>query len=424
MDELFRSWMQPVPESRDPRPVFPVEVTQPIDAALSKMRGIDQRSREAANANQAQRMHAVPPRVGSAAQPGRTTTPNGQYAYQPPPQIPAQSFPGMQSLPYQSHPPPFPTSMRSPAPASLPSPIRQSAVISNSPYNAPPPPGGAAANYVYTGPPPPTMSHQARLDKLRYDVGGLLDSVRVHLAHYPHDQEKLKLVGNLQSLKTLLDTGSLSLTHIQSTEIVVANIARDLPFRPPATSVQAPTPQPPTQAAPPPFDPSVIASILARGTPQPTPQQSAPAPVYAPPPPVVSTPQFASAFPAIAAPQQAAAAPPPSMSQIMSLLKPNTPSSAAATPVPAPAGSGLSLLDQLRASGILGVTPVQSTPVQAPAAANILSQLMQPQPGAQALNDVKMEAVSLKMYVKKIRFKEHRTNLVQSASTFDTSTIR
>jgi hypothetical protein len=84
------------------------------------------------------------------------------------------------------------------------------------------------------------------------------------------------------------------------------------------------------------------------------------------------------------------------MSQIMSMLKPNNPS-AGPIPMPAPPASGISFLDQLRASGILGATPAQSTPVQAPAAASILSQLMQPQAGAQALNDVRMEAASLKM---------------------------
>jgi hypothetical protein len=87
------------------------------------------------------------------------------------------------------------------------------------------------------------------------------------------------------------------------------------------------------------------------------------------------------------------------MNQIMSLLKSNTPSSASLNPVPAAAVPGLSLLDQLRASGLLGATPAQSTPVQAPAAASILSQLMHPQAGVQAMNDVKLEAASLKMYV-------------------------
>lgn len=233
------------------------------------------------------------------------------------------------------------------------------------------------------------------MGKLRYDVSGLLDSVRNHLAAYPQDQEKLKLVSNLQSLKGLLDSGSLSLTHIQSTEIVVANIARDLPFRPPTATAQVPTPVPQPNVmqpqAPVSLDPNLIASILARNTPQPTPSQPAAPYAYAPPPPVASTPHYPLSVPPPSTPGTL----PPNLA---SLLAGGKPPLIPGQPAPPPAaGGGLNLLDQLRASGLLGATPVQSTPVQAPAAASILSQLMQPQPSAQALNDVKLEAASLKM---------------------------
>jgi pre-mRNA cleavage complex 2 protein Pcf11 len=396
MEELCRSWMQPVPESRDPRPVFPIEVMQPIDSTLSKMRDIDQRSREAVNHVRNQAMHPLPPRVTGVPQAGRTSTPNGQYAYPPPPQMSPQGLGGTQNLPYQSHPRPFSHPVRSPAPPNLPSPVRHGGMEMAQPYQppqSPPSQGKNAVNYVYTGPPPPKLSHQDRLEKLRYDVGGLLDSVRAHLALYPHDQEKLKLVQNLQSLKALIDTGSLSLTHIQSTEIVVANIARDLPFRPPTIPVHAPAPQPSPQI----FDPSIIASILARGTTQPALSQPPAPQTYAPPPPMMPTPQFSSAYPATAPPQPPVGIPPASMSHLMSIMKPITPPSVSASPTPAAVRSGMSLLDQLRSSGLLGATPTQSTPVQAPAAASILSQLMRPQAGAQAMNDVKLEATSLKM---------------------------
>ncbi|KIV99945.1 uncharacterized protein PV09_08462 [Verruconis gallopava] len=407
MEELFRSWLQPVPESRDPRPVFPPEVTQPIEAALSKMRGIDQRSREAVHGSQSQKMNAVPPHVTNIAQPGRTPTPTGQYGYQPPSQVSPQGFPGIQNIPYQSHPPPYGAPVRSPVPQNVASSLQPGSMGINQSFQPPSLPQNVnSVNYVYSGPPPPTMSHQARLEKLRYDVQGLLDSVRVHLAHYPHDQEKLKLQQNLQSLKSLLDNGSLSLTHIQSTEIVVANIARDLPFRPPTATVPTPTPAPAPAPAPAPtpqpqptlnLNPSVIASILALGTPQQTPHQAVQPQAYVPPP-VTSTMPYSAAYPATAPSHPTSGLPVAAVNSAMSQIKPNVPSPAAGPPPPAvvPA-SALSILDQLRASGILGSMSAQSTPVQVPAASSILSQLMQPQAGAQGMNDVRLEANSLKL---------------------------
>lgn len=55
MEGLLRTWKQPVPESMDPRPVFPVDVTKDIENALTKIR--------AAVQQQVQRpQHALPPR--------------------------------------------------------------------------------------------------------------------------------------------------------------------------------------------------------------------------------------------------------------------------------------------------------------------------------------------------------------------------
>jgi pre-mRNA cleavage complex 2 protein Pcf11 len=38
MEGLLRTWKLPVPESLDPRPVFPADVTRDIENALTKMR--------------------------------------------------------------------------------------------------------------------------------------------------------------------------------------------------------------------------------------------------------------------------------------------------------------------------------------------------------------------------------------------------
>jgi hypothetical protein len=258
----------------------------------------------------------------------------------------------------------------------------------NAPSQAYPPLTQAATpvNYIYSGPSPPTMSHQARLEKLRFDVQGLLDSVRGHLAVYPHDHEKLKLLQNLQSLKTLLDSGSLSLTHIQSTEIVVANIARNLPPQPFPSSSQPPASnmQPQGQLA---FDASSIASILARGTSQPhiAQTQDIQANHLS-----ASTPRSPSGLPGFTARQSAI---PALGSSIMPILQPNVSSQTSVSG----AATNLGLFEQLRASGLLDATPVQSTPVQAPMAASILTQLMQPQASTKVLSDARVDTASLKM---------------------------
>lgn len=55
MEGLLRTWKQPVPESMDPRPVFPADVTRDIENALAKIRAVAQQ--------QVQRpQHALPPR--------------------------------------------------------------------------------------------------------------------------------------------------------------------------------------------------------------------------------------------------------------------------------------------------------------------------------------------------------------------------
>ncbi|KAL6707127.1 mRNA 3' end processing factor [Coniothyrium glycines] len=54
MEGLLRTWKQPVPESMDTRPVFPLDVTNDIENALNKMR--------AAIQQQVRPQHALPPR--------------------------------------------------------------------------------------------------------------------------------------------------------------------------------------------------------------------------------------------------------------------------------------------------------------------------------------------------------------------------
>jgi pre-mRNA cleavage complex 2 protein Pcf11 len=385
MDELFRSWKQPVPESRDPRPVFPVEVTQRIDTALDRFRGVAEKHRQEEEQARMQKMQRqMPSRYPPNLQQGRTPTPTGGYSYQPPPIVGQNSNPNSQEIAAMmssfqpSSTPQYPPAVRSPAPMPA---IRHG----HMPQGYPPPlQNNPAMPYVYTAPPPPTMSHQARLDKLRADVQGLIERARAHLARYPYDQEKFKLLGNLQNLKTVVDGGALVLSQIQSTELVVANIGRDLGPPPVAAPQQ-----------PPQFNPALIQSILAGATSQPTPPQPYPHQGYAPPPPAVSTPQYAHATPSPVGPQSA---PPVNMAHIMSLLQPAAPNSANTTPqVQAATPAQPSLLDTLRAAGLLG-----GTPTIPPAETTSYAPLQSQPPShfvAAAGNDVRLDSASIKMYV-------------------------
>lgn len=69
MEGLLRTWKQPVPESMDSRPVFPLEMTSDIENALNKMR-----SAQAQMQSQRQ-VHALPARPVIAAGWRSTPTP-------------------------------------------------------------------------------------------------------------------------------------------------------------------------------------------------------------------------------------------------------------------------------------------------------------------------------------------------------------
>ncbi|KAF2417682.1 hypothetical protein EJ08DRAFT_70532 [Tothia fuscella] len=407
MEELFQSWKQPVPLSRDPRPVFPVEITASMDSSLEKMRSINLRAEQEKEQARLQkmRMAQLPARLGNMP-PRQTPTPTGSYGYKAPPIIGQNSNPNsgeiaamMNSYQQPSTPNNYQQALRSPG--AFPPPSRQGAPFQPYPSQPHPPqqyppqqhtpqqhPASTAPAFSYSGPPPATMSHQARLDKLRADVQGLLDRTNAFLVHNPYDGEKKDLLANLGKLKQLLDGGQLSLASIQSTEVVVANLALKLPSHPPAPVY------PPASAPPqlPQMSPALLA-MLSGQTPQPTPPQSQPPQPYSypPPPSVAPTPQYAP-------PPLPQSGPPVSIAQMMAMIRASTPTLQPASPATAlaPAAPNL-LLEQLRASGLLGGMPSANTnsatvtPVLTPTLN--FSELAQPQP----VHEVKIDSASLKI---------------------------
>lgn len=83
MDEMLKTWKEPVPGSIDARPVFPPDVTRPIESALIKARTSAVQAQHEHMRNQQQhrgRQNGTPAPYRQTA-----TPPNLQQAYNPPP---------------------------------------------------------------------------------------------------------------------------------------------------------------------------------------------------------------------------------------------------------------------------------------------------------------------------------------------------
>ena len=82
MDEMLKTWKEPVPGSMDPRPVFPPELTRPIENALIKAKTSFVQAHQEHLKNQQQQLN----RGRSTASPaGYRDTPTPPNAYRPPP---------------------------------------------------------------------------------------------------------------------------------------------------------------------------------------------------------------------------------------------------------------------------------------------------------------------------------------------------
>jgi pre-mRNA cleavage complex 2 protein Pcf11 len=388
MDELFQSWTKPAPDSRDPRPIFATGVTHAIEAALAKMRGVGTWARADIENDKSYDQTRVPL---FAQSPFYFSTPNNAHASQISQKMlssGAQSMPSLsnqnEAHAYQPSVVPADISSRSPS-------ARRSSTIGlvgamQSSHSV----AGTSVSYVYTGPPPATMSHHARLDKLKYDVEGLLDAVGILLQQLPFDHEKLKLQQNLQSLKHLLETGSLSLTHIQSTEIVVANIAREIPLNLSA-SHRNETAASEWAERRPVFNSSAIASILAKGAPQVA--QTSPQTCYSPasivPPSQTLPVQTGATTLQASASSHSLLAPSAYMiSNVTTSLNP---------PTLAIQGHSSGLLDQLRASGLLKAVPPAAPLGQPQGATSVLTQLSERSLLCRGQDGTQLDGISLTM---------------------------
>ncbi|KAI9844515.1 MAG: hypothetical protein M1838_002163 [Thelocarpon superellum] len=307
LEEMLKTWKEPVPGSLDTRPVFPVDVTRNIENALIKARTAavqlqqQQAKIQSGLTGIPWRGTSTPPLGPSdprASNPIRSPQPAFAApatigAYGPPPGANGYGLPGGHP---QGHYP-------------------ASANQAGAPYVRPG--GGYAAT-------------PSGIELLNQDIENLIASARTEFAMNPYDpgiQERLKALLDLQSI---LQSQSLPPEQVRMIKDQVAQLSASGRSQPqPAAQMAAPAAPPPEQ---PPmsslFPPNALAALLASVNP--------PAPSNPPP-----------------------SGPGPVASQPLSFIPPSLPASA-----PAPGGES-SLLASLRAAGML--PPVATPPPRAPA---------------------------------------------------------
>lgn len=357
MDEMLKTWKEPVPGSMDTRPVFPPDVTRPIENALIKARtSAVQAQQEQMRNNQQQYLGRGRP-VASPAPYQQTPTPPAGYRQQPPP-AQYQGYPPQQ---YQSPPINPQQYQNQPSVQYQPPPTQQYQTPPPNPQYPMPPSGqqyqGQPSGYPqhglpprpptqqypqpYSSPAPPTWQQPAppanqglteTVSALNRDIEKLITTAKAEWALNEYDTAARTRLKALLDLQTILQNQTLPPDQIALIQKQVAQLSASAqPLRLPSTPAPLPVasvapPQQPTLSSI--LGPGALQALLARqnANPQATPpiQPSMP----------IRSPQTA---------YQAPYQPPPAST---------------ATPVPDPSD----LLARLRASGLLGKLPPPPPP--------------------------------------------------------------
>ncbi|KAL1879377.1 hypothetical protein VTK73DRAFT_7014 [Phialemonium thermophilum] len=379
MDEMLKTWKEPVPGSIDTRPVFPPDVVRPIENALIKARTAALQVQQESMRGQHQLLSRGRPPIPYRDSP---TPPDGRPGLQQGPAHGYPSYPGLdgnrQATPTLVQPP-----------YSLPS---NPAPQSQLPHRATPQPAASliaqpAHHQTSTpeayGAPQPQIS----IDQLGRDIEQVIAATKAAFAQSPLDtsiQTRLRALLDLQSLiqHQNLHQDQLVLVKNQVAELAV-NIRVPKPQQPPAlvptppVISQRPTPVPPVTAvgsSPPPassappapvsldslFGQGALATLLA-GAKVPSPLQVSPTPppalpqARAPPTPQTQPGSLAAAVAAAVA----ATGPRPSSAQ--------PPKSSVSLPT-----DPASLLAVLRQSGLIQPSSNSATSSSTPANASSL----------------------------------------------------
>lgn len=352
MDEMLKTWKEPIPGSIDTRPVFPPDVTRPIENALLQARasGNEQVKRMMGQGRQAPpqgmpyRDTPTPPGVRPPTQangyPGGPPPAgmNGNPYGQPPQQQQQQQQPPPAQYPYQQVCRSLPGSSRHLLTHDNQQPSRSTPQPpANTPAFQPPPYHGGG----YGMPAQPMISVEA----LKDDIQSLITTFKAEFARNPQDpsvQTKLKALLDLQGI---LQAQNLPQEQLVLIKNQIAGLAVTVRAPPAQTPTPVPIPQPvavnppPAAAAPKVsldslFGSGTLAALLARGS-SVTPQISTP-----PPPPPATTVAIRSS-------------PPPQRTEPPQSATPSTDPKA--------------LMDMLRKAGVLpATTPASSNTMPVP----------------------------------------------------------
>ncbi|KAJ4344311.1 mRNA 3' end processing factor [Ascochyta clinopodiicola] len=333
MEGLLRTWKQSVPESMDPRPVFPANVTGDIENAVNKIRTV------AAQTQVPRPMHALPARPPTNVAWRDTSTPPQNVTRYAAPNDPRR-------------------------PAGLP-PTPQ--------YGAPMPTATPPMPFQQFQSPQPMSS--VDLADLKAEIAQLVTTTQTSFAHNPADGDIRTKLQALLSLKQILDTQTLPPQQLEAVLKQVRSLApapAPMPTFAPPTPVQGYSPQSmppgfPSVGASPASAPPNIAQLLAGFRP---PVQTTPQPTPTPQPPAfnladllkrVSSPTQSSSIPA-PTPFQ----PPPFTGFPPPIPTPVPAPAAAATPAAAnPTANLAALLAQFNKPGAVP-PPAPQTPVHPP----------------------------------------------------------
>ncbi|KKA16784.1 mRNA cleavage factor complex component Pcf11 [Rasamsonia emersonii CBS 393.64] len=309
LDEMLKTWKEPVPGSLDPRPVFPVEITRSIENALIKARTAALQQQQARSQQQ---QDVLGRNRGVATPPGWTHTPT-------PPRYPPSSGP--------NYPPQYGANGHHQA--------YSSAAESYPPRYSQTPQQFSSST--------PQSGQEVDLGALHRDIESLISTARTDFANNPLDvavQQRLKALLDLQGIlqRQELPQDQLKLVRDQVSALAPAsrpvsqppsNFPQNLSAVPTTAGHPQAIPTPPTQAIP-------------QQTPQPNLQQ------------LLNPGTLAELIKATANRQQPT--PPPAANIHPQVQQTSTPQPSAATP----ATPESTLIANLRARGLL--PPVTSTP--------------------------------------------------------------
>lgn len=232
LDEMLKTWKEPVPGSLDPRPVFPAETIRPIENALIKARtaAVQAQQQQQSRTQQEMMARGRPMPTPNPQWRNTPTPPQARGPYYPPPQ---QTY-GQQNLPNGNFQ--YPQTTNHPLSQPIPTNYQQ-------PYQQP------QAYSQYQQPP----NHS---DPIHQDVEKLITAARSEFSSNVNDESLRIRLQALLALQAALKSQSLTPQEFQAARNEVGRLFAEVygtsgpaASAPPRTT--APTPYVPPQQIPP-----------------------------------------------------------------------------------------------------------------------------------------------------------------------------